>query len=296
MVVRNAENEVGIMQGRLSPPEGGRIQSFPSETWEREFEIAAEVGLSCIEWIYETETESKNPLGTDAGTKEILKVARGSGVAVRSVCADYYMLERLVGQDGSVNATAVHHLRGLLERVGALGAAHIVLPFVDSSSLADVSQLHGLLRLLDAVLPDADAAEVELHLETDLGPVRLAKILSKGAHSRLKVNYDTGNSASLGYDPEVELEQVGAHLGSVHIKDRIPGGPTVRLGEGGVDFPTCFRIFHQMGYERPYILQTARDQTISEAELATRNIAFIQANVQMGMIGNGDQNSGPRAD
>ncbi len=56
---------VGIMQGRLSPPVGGRIQSFPVQTWADEFPRAREAGLASIECIYEGGGGTV-PLGTGA--------------------------------------------------------------------------------------------------------------------------------------------------------------------------------------------------------------------------------------
>ena len=45
-------NSIGIMQGRLSPPLNGMIQSFPKDTWRDEFNIASEVGFDAIEIIF----------------------------------------------------------------------------------------------------------------------------------------------------------------------------------------------------------------------------------------------------
>ena len=94
-------NPIGIMQGRLSPPVGGRIQSFPVDSWREEFARALKVGLDCIEWVYEFDTEVDNPLSTKAGVLEIRHLVSQSGVAVWSICADYYMQERLVAAGGA---------------------------------------------------------------------------------------------------------------------------------------------------------------------------------------------------
>ena len=48
-------NKIGIMQGRLSPPIDGRIQAFPINDWESEFEKASKIGFDCIEWIFDME-------------------------------------------------------------------------------------------------------------------------------------------------------------------------------------------------------------------------------------------------
>ena len=269
-------NTIGIMQGRLSPPTGGRIQSFPVDTWREEFSRAREAGLDCIEWIYEADTEAVNPLRTDEGVAEIRRLAEDSGVAVWSVCADYYMTERLVTPDGVVREAAVEHLRWLLGRTGLLDARYIVLPFVDASSLQSPPEVEGLLAVLKSAMPAVEQAGVELHLETDLQPVDLTAVLESVNHPLIRANYDIGNSASLGHDPVEELTLLGSWLGSVHVKDRVLGGGTVPLGTGAADFPTCFRLICTADFCGPFILQAAREEGLSEVELAIRNRRFVE--------------------
>ena len=84
----NKTIDIGIMQGRLSPPTGGRIQSFPVDTWREEFARARKAGLNCIEWIYEAGTDTVNPLRTNEGIAEIRRLAETWGVGVWSICAD----------------------------------------------------------------------------------------------------------------------------------------------------------------------------------------------------------------
>ena len=54
----------GVMQGRLSPPEEGRFQSFPRNSWRQEFIGARDAGISYIEWIYDDYGASANPIAT----------------------------------------------------------------------------------------------------------------------------------------------------------------------------------------------------------------------------------------
>src|SRR2546428_736815 len=83
--------QIGVMQGRLLPPVDERIQRFPAAAWAEEFALAAAVPLDAIEWIYEVYGADENPLGTPAGLDRLRTLAETSGVAVRSVCADYFM-------------------------------------------------------------------------------------------------------------------------------------------------------------------------------------------------------------
>ncbi len=269
-------NPIGIMQGRLSPPTGGLIQSFPVERWRDEFALAREAGLDCIEWVYDAETEAVSPLRTEGGVAEIRRLVEKAGVAVWSVCADYYMARRLVAPGGVPREDAVEHLSSLVARVSLLGARYVVLPFVDGASLRSSRELAGLLVLLKSVLPVAERVGVELHLETDLSPGDLVEVLESVSHPLVRANYDIGNSAALGHDPVEELTLLGPWLGSTHVKDRVLGGGTVPLGSGAADFPTSFRLICAAGFRGPFVLQAAREEGVGEVELAVRNRRFVE--------------------
>jgi hexulose-6-phosphate isomerase len=269
-------NRIGIMQGRLSPPVSDRIQAFPISSWRHEFSLAREAGLDCIEWIYETVNDGGNPIASDEGIKEIRQLSETTRVEVNSICADYFMEQRLVEPGGGRNVESVLHLQWLIGRAGDLGARHIVLPFVDVSSLRGPVEIRALRGILQDILPATERIGTELHLETDLAPTELGGLLDWFSHPLIKANYDLGNSASLGHEPEEELGLLGSALGSVHVKDRILGGPTVPLGAGAVDFPTCFRLIRKTGFIGPYILQVARGKRGLEFEHAVRNREFVE--------------------
>ena len=275
----NAFNPIGIMQGRLLPPRLGRIQAFPGPRWREEFPLASQAGLDCIEWIHDVEDaeqQEANLLTSDGGIAEIRRLSERWGVAVRSVCADYFMTKRLIAADGSADLESAARLKWLLGRAATLGVRYIVLPFVDCSSLQSAGECQTLAHLLSELTPATERTGVELHLETDLPPEQLSSLLSGLSHPLVRANYDIGNSASLGRDPAVELGLIGPWLGSVHVKDRVRGGGTQRLGSGDADFPLCLRLIQETGFRGPLILQAAREDSISEVELATRNRQFVE--------------------
>ena len=117
---------IGIMQGRLSPPVDGQIQAFPSEHWKEEFVLAREAGFKCIEWIYDKSQSRLNPLESENGIKEIQKCSEQTGVRVSSICADYYMSDLLVKEDGTENERVVSHLKWLISQSNKLAVIHIV--------------------------------------------------------------------------------------------------------------------------------------------------------------------------
>ena len=264
------------MQGRLSPPEGDEIQAFPRARWREEFEAAREAGLSGIEWIYDVHGEDVNPLATDDGLTTMAALADRSGVEVDSLCADWFMERRLACGDEATRAQAAERLKWLLERCGGAGIRRVVLPFVDASSVAPDEARARAREAIAAGLPAAERADVELHLETDLPPAAFARFLEELPSPRVKVNYDTGNSASLGYDPVEEIAAYGERIGSVHVKDRVRGGATVPLGSGDADLSRTFRVLRELGYDGDLILQVARSEPGGEVEWARRNRELVE--------------------
>ena len=269
-------NPLGIMQGRLSPPIAGRIQAFPVASWREEFMAAREAGLACIEWIYGADTEQFNPLGTQTGIDEMLMLSSASGVGIWSVCADYYMTERLVDETGEPNKKAVQHVRWLIGQAVLVGVHHIVIPFVDASSLRSLHDKRGLIAVLREAASFAMQSGIELHLETDLPPSAFVELLEQLNHPGVRVNYDIGNSASLGYQPREELTLLKPWLGSVHVKDRVFRGGTVSLGTGAADFFSCFTMIAEADFKGFFILQAAREKNKSEIELAIHNRQFVE--------------------
>jgi hexulose-6-phosphate isomerase len=268
---------IAIMQGRLVPPVDGRIQAFPRDNWADEFPRAAAAGLDAIEWIFDCYGEDVNPIMTTAGVARIKELGAKHGVAVRSVCADYFMDRPFIGASATERTERLETLAHLLEMCAAVGARRVVLPFVDQSSMRTPEEQLVVAEVLRQMLPTAERTGVELHLETDLDPDAFRQFLALVQHPLVKVNYDSGNSASLGYHPTQEFEAYGERVGSVHIKDRIRGGSTVPLGTGNADFEALFAGLRGLRYSGDFVLQVARGVAGEEVEWARRNLDFVES-------------------
>ncbi len=282
---------VAIMQGRLLPPQEGRFQSFPRVGWEKEFASAKEAGLDSIEWIFDQYGEDINPLATDVGVEQMLALSRETGVTVRSLCADYFMDLPLVSATEAEFRTRTEKLRWVLERCQRAGITRMVLPLVDHAAIRDDSDVKRIVGLLHSVTPWLRELDVELHLETALGPSAFREFLdlvpgstaSSRAHDRAQhrpmilVNYDSGNSTSLGFHPDDEFRAYGDRIGSVHIKDRVRGGGTVPLGTGDTDFVALFRNLKDVAYHGDFVLQVARGAELDEVPWTRKNLSFLSA-------------------
>jgi L-ribulose-5-phosphate 3-epimerase len=265
---------IGITQGRLVPPIGERIQAFPADCWREEFQAAREAGLDSIEWIYDVGCDAVNPIVSDDGIVEMRALASANDLEVVSLCADYFMPEPLLRGNSAERTARVTKLGWLFDRCKKAGVQRIVLPFVDNSKLETDSDLDDLAALLKQMAPKA--AGLEIHLETSLPPARFALLLEKTGEPSIKVNYDSGNSASLGFRIEEEFDAYGEAIGSVHIKDRLLHGGTVPLGKGNANFAALRRGLEKVNYRGDIILQVARGRPGDEISWARQNREFVE--------------------
>ena len=149
-------------------------------------------------------------------------------------------------------------LKQLIENCKEVGIKTIELPFVDSSSLKTLSNLNEIKANLLPILEICEKKGIFLSLETDLKPEKFKEFVESFFPAKIFVNFDMGNSASLGFNPETEIETLGKYIINVHIKDRLFNGSTVPLGTGAVKFKTVFKKLKEINYSGDFILQTAR--------------------------------------
>ena len=271
----------GVMQGRLSPPEDGRFQSFPRNSWRQEISRARAAGLEYIEWIHDDYDRGANPIFSVEGRVELAALKQEHGITTPAVCGDWFMDFPFVRCTADERAEREKHLHAVMGIVAEMGARRMVLPFVDHSRLTNEAEKQIALAVLEEALPLATEYGVELHLEADFGPAEFAEFLSRIEDPFLKVNWDSGNSSGLGYVASEEFAAYGHRLGSVHIKDRYrkpEGGIETRpLGTGSADFDDVFSALKKLGYAGGVTLQVARGAPGDEVEFLKEQLAFVKA-------------------
>ena len=252
-------SQLGVMQGRLLPKYKGRYQALPVGYWQNEFDIAASLNLNLIEFIFDYDECNSNPLFSRAGLQEISQKIKSSGVSVKSVCADYFMEAPLHDNDPIISNHSISIFEKLIENSSIIGISDVVLPCVDQSSIADEKcqdRLIGILKEFEFLLKKRN---IRVSLEADLAPTSFANLLDRIASNYVWVNYDTGNSASLGFDPDEEFIAYGSRISDVHIKDRTIGGGPVMLGLGDAKLSRIKALLEEYNYPGPVIFQAYRD-------------------------------------
>ena len=274
------KSSIGVMQGRLSPPEDGRFQSFPKSSWREEFPRARSAEIRYIEWIYDDFGALENPIATDQGIVEIETLKAEHGIEIQALCADWLMDFPLIRCSEESRKHREQFLHTLLCWARKIGAKRIVLPFVDNSSMRTQEERVAVTRILQRALPVAKEAGVEMHIEADFPPAEFARFLSRLPDSMIKVNYDIGNSSGLGYVASEEFGAYGDRIGSIHLKDRLrkPDGSvaTMPLGQGSADFDNVFAAIQRIDYRGGFTLQVARGTPGDEVGWLRRQIAYLQ--------------------
>jgi hexulose-6-phosphate isomerase len=266
-------NEIGIMQGRLSPRIDGKIQAYPANTWQKEFEIAQEIGYAAIEWIVEKPVEI-NALMTDSGKAEIKKVIASTGVRIDYVCADIFMQQPLVRMTKDTKSQNKEYLVTILNNAKEVGAIGVEIPFVDNSSIKNDKEIEEFIESMQEAFKLAKELDMKISLETDLPPLKFKELLEQIGLEFVQANYDIGNSASLGFDPEEELEAYGTRILNVHVKDRKLGGTTVPLGTGDANINLVLQKIQEFDYKGGLTMQAARGE--NDVETAKDQLNYVR--------------------
>lgn len=247
---------IGVLQGRLLPKVAGQYQAFPLSAWDLEMRICSNFGIRHLEFIVDTFDPETNPLLTKSGSAAINSLTRETGVQITSVCVDSLMLTPL--QDKNYATHNRRHLLRVAEGCEALSIRSMIFPFVDKSSMRSLNDIETVIAFLDQSQEIFTSRSLNLALETDLPPDKFGFLLARTDPSFVNVNYDIGNSASLGFDASADFEAYGKRITNVHVKDRIHQGGSVPLGSGGANLPGVFALLQDVGFSGTLICQAWR--------------------------------------
>jgi hexulose-6-phosphate isomerase len=210
-----------------------------------------------MEWVVDSDSFDANPLRHAAGRREIRELSAAHAVRIGSVMCDFLMdapFYRAAPAHDGLDGGFVEILECALE----LRIPFVIIPLVDGGRLTSPADEDSLIATMNRLAPRLASTSMRILFESDYAPLRLRDLIGRLPGDRFGLNYDIGNSASWGHDPDAEFEAYGRRVLGVHVKDRRLGGTTVAIGTGNADFPRVFRALAGVGYAGDYILQTAR--------------------------------------
>ena len=268
------EKKFGIMQGRLSPVIKNRIQIFPVKNWKIEFQRAKKLGMNYIEWTLDYDTFNKNPLLKKSGIQKIKELSKKNSIAIRSLTGDCFMQKPF--WKTFKNKKLLNDLIKILNSCEKVGIKYIVVPLVDNGKIRDKKTEKNLINICKKLVKELKKKKIQILFESDFEPKKLKKFILNFDKRYYGINYDLGNSASLGYNIDDEFKNYSKYIKNIHIKDRVYNGDTVRLGNGDADFKKLFKNLKKYKYRNMLIFQTARSKVKNDVGEMKKNLKFIK--------------------
>ena len=266
--------EYGVMQGRLSKRIGRKIQAFPEKNWQLEFQRAKKLGIKKIEWTLDYKNLKKNPIFTKSGQLQIKRLSKKYLVKINSLTGDCFMQKPFWKIKN--NQKLIDDLIKIIVCSKKIGVKFIVIPLVDNGSIENIYHEKKLIKICKQIKKKLEIYGIKLVFESDFNPVKLKKFIKKFDKNFFGINYDVGNSASMGFDINSEFKNYGKCIYNIHIKDRVKNGKTVRLGQGNANFVDLYKNLRKINYNGNLILQTARSKINKDLEEIKINLAFLK--------------------
>jgi L-ribulose-5-phosphate 3-epimerase len=268
-------SRLGVMQGRLSPPINGKIQAFPVQTWQLEFQTAYNLELGGIEWTIDSHNFWGHPLIDIQKSHLVQNLREKTGFFLNTVTCDFFM--QLQPWDSEIGLDEIFEMVTALANSAVLIEGLIlIIPLVDSGSPKTAKDWVLLREFLHKLEPIFVKNKAKIAFEFDVEPIQQVEFVAHFESSIFGINFDSGNSASNGFDPAEELKVILPYLFNVHIKDRLFRGTTVPLGTGATDFKVIAEFFAKNPYKGNFVLQGARVEELAEEETVLRYINFCK--------------------
>ena len=261
--------KIGIVQGRLSKKINNQIQAFPKKNWKEEFFTAKKIGFDGIEFIFDN---LRNPLISEKGKKDIKKTKADTNLEIFSISCDYSMYYPLFGKSRK-KTTQIS--KKLIESCFDLGIPRLALSLEDNSSILNKFQAREAITSLRKILNHAEKYNILVSLETSLNVQNIKKLIQEVGSDNLRINFDLGNSCSLGEITHEAILKLKNLIYSIHIKDRTRlFGTTVKLGDGDVDFNACFKSLKKINFNGNIVIQGARG--LNDINTAESYLKFVR--------------------
>ena len=267
-----SSNRLLVMQGRLTPPLGSLIQSFPKNNWEVEFEIVKTLGLHGIEWTIDLTDFDSHPLLVDSYAQNKYISSDNS----KFITCDFFMqIDIFKNTEYRINLVE-EFLVKLISSKNVGNNSTLVVPLVDSGKPITYADWNSITKMFLKLTPLLKEVGSRILFELSTNPKNQFEFISNFSADNFGINYDIGNSASLGWDPKIEIEVLKSVIKHIHIKDRKLNGSTVPLGQGSANFTQISQSLKQISYKGNYTLQCARISGQNEIQTIQEYVDFLK--------------------
>mgnify|MGYP003985756771 FL=1 len=259
--------KIGLMQGRLSPINGGKIQSFPWKNWLKEIEISKNLSFKFLEWTLDYPNFRLNPIFNKKISKKI------QGININSITCDFFMQKPFF--KSKRNKDLISDFNFFLKKIKNSQIKILVIPLVDNSSIKNKKIENKVISFFLNYKDWLKKNNKKIAFESDYNPKKLKKFIENFPSQQFGINYDLGNSSALNFNLNEEFKYYHNRIINIHIKDRIINGNTTRLGAGNANFKKFIKNYIKYKLNTNLILQTARSSNQNHILEIIKNRIFL---------------------
>ena len=246
--------KVGICDWDLRA--AGRLSSFA---------VAKELGFDGVQVSYDP--EGSESLANRAYRPMFLAAAKGSGVAIASLCIGL-LNERPL----ATTREAEGWVEDSLGAIDEMNVSQVMLPFFGNGDMeSNKDHQPMVIEKIKRLAPIAEKRKKIIAIESYLSAEALLKMIETIGSDVIKVYYDTLNHKHKGYDIYREIELLGSKklISEIHFKEE-----EARIGGGEIDFARVCAVLEKVGYEGWIVVEGSTTGDWKESHAA--NSQFIK--------------------
>jgi L-ribulose-5-phosphate 3-epimerase len=254
----------------MKNPVGIYEKALPKNmSWAERFTAARSAGFDFLELSIDETPERMARLEWPLAQRiEFFRQSREHGVPVPSMCLSGHRKIPFGSADPEIRSRAAVFMEKAIEFAGDTGIRVIQLAGYDvyyepGTRESRERYCAGMEQALEVAARHQVMLALEIMDTPFLNSISKYLVLAERLASPwFKVYPDLGNLTAWGNDVVHELTSGINHIVGVHVKETKPVGPDfpgafrdVPFGEGTVDFVTCFKTLHDLGYAGPFLVE-----------------------------------------
>ena len=269
----------------------GTLQNVIEQPLDSLFTTASQLGFDGVEldWSDPDWAQPGGRLAPD-NRPAIRRAAAEAGVEIPSVAAHFLSRGGITLEE--TEAFGLEIVRTGIRICADLGARYLLVPFFAAAEIKGISTVSRLVKNLQQLAPDAEAAGIVLAIEHTMPAELTAEVLDNVNSPNVGNYWDMGNSMALGADPLEEIAHLGPRIARVHAKEYHQGSdpPGSRyalhfdglnrrpFGQGDVPVPAVLDALLQVGYDDYIVLETGKfDHPAGSAQAALNYLRTLTA-------------------
>ncbi len=264
---------LGIMQGRLTPPEPGiQDEFYTGKDWKLEFDKIKKLEnitlfdssysvnqISHIEWVITKSSFKNNPLFKCSLKK----------YPIFAVSA-YNMMDKSFYKKEFMES----NLKPILEAAKNNGIKNVNIPLKEFSNIQNIEIRKEFIKNIKEY--GKKYKGITFLFEFECWPEEILEVLRGNKNFKLTYNTEVITSFKGKQSHKYFFSKLHKHIANVHLKDKGVKGKTLDLGEGEVDFNEIIsNLMFVYKYKGSFTLQTNKGEPKREMVTVAKHLKYF---------------------